>query len=881
LSLVLAATACTVTDDNKRTTNNNHPDSGDGTGGSKADGSTQATGGAGGGGSVKDGGTPEAGLDGGALTVSGKIAVGDQLFVDSDTAEETIEPKSNDLDAPQNVASPGSIGGFLGPLRPSADPDVQDVYAVTLAAGDSATLYIGAPSDETAAYPDFDLYLVDATNPDIANPLDSSESPTSPIEVVQAKTAGNYLVVVTTGDDTSVGRYTLSLGTTSTTTAVRNALAHKQSRTFDFVPGEAIVKLKPGTEAVTKTWSTLHARPLGTSRNVLGSFHVKLDANPAIKGLGINAVTAPTTAATTIQALKKLQRDPRVLYAEPNYIRKINAAAPNDPLYKYQWHYPQVNLLEAWDHSRGADVIVAVIDTGVVKAHPDFVNTDKSSQLLAGYDMIADPDIAADGNGRDSDPNDPGDQGIPPDESSWHGSHVSGTIAAATGNGVGAAGVAPEAKILPVRCLGVGGGTTDDIVQGILYAAGLANDSGAVPAKKADVINMSLGGKGLSQSTAAAIAAARAAGTIVVVSSGNDDTNAASYSPAGEKGVVTVGAVDYSKKKASYSNYGSVLELVAPGGDESKDDNNDGVPDGVLSLVYARAGKSLYAAYEGTSMAAPHVSGIIALMKSAYPELTPDLFDTMMQAKGANAIVQDLGAAGKDDDYGYGLLNANLAVNAALTQKGGTSTPTLPVAQLSSSTLDFGAEETELPLEITNIGRGTLTVTKVAVTAPWAVTPGAVGTNAVTLNRTGLSDGVHVGTVSVTTNGGTVAATLRAVSGAATVVGGDVGPLYVLLVDPSDSSAKAQAVATAANGYAYTIRGVVPGKYQVVAGTDVDDNGIINDEGEAFGAYPLLSNPQILDVTESASDVSFPARFQFNVTTARAGARAGGVKYHR
>lgn len=132
-------------------------------------------------------------------------------------------------------------------------------------------------------------------------------------------------------------------------------------------------------------------------------------------------------------------------------------------------------------------------------------------------------------------------------ESSWHGTHVAGTIAAATGNALGCAAVAPFARVMPLRVLGIGGGTTDDIVQGILYAAGLPNATGATPARRADVINLSMGGPGLSQATADAVLAARNAGAIVVASAGNDAVDAATYSPAAEPGVVTVGAIDLEK----------------------------------------------------------------------------------------------------------------------------------------------------------------------------------------------------------------------------------------------------------------------------------------------------------------------------------------------
>lgn len=882
LALSLAASACTKDDDPIKPNNN---DRDGGSGGSDGTGGRNGSGGSGTGGDSdpdsgsggSGGASPEAGPDGGPFSVTGKLSVSDQLFVDSDTADSETTPVLNDFYVNANpVSSPGFIGGYLGMVS-GADggqrPDDQDAYKVTLAANDTATLYIAANDD--GSVPDFDLYLAAEADPEAA--IDESIG-SEPVEQVTATQAGTYFLYVSApGGD--AGRYTLSIGKAPTSNAVRRAVANKLSTEFEFVPGEAIVKFKPGVNAVTKTWATLRARPIGVSRNTIGSVHVALVGEAVTKRLSGQSVKGPYDAASTIAAIKALRKNKDILYAEPNYIRRIHAPAPNDPLYKNQWHYPQINLLDAWDHTKGADVVVAVLDTGVVLGHPDFRNSASSNQLVAGYDMISSPRIGGDGDGRDSNPDDPGDDVLVTD-SSWHGTHVAGTIAAATGNGVGAAGVAPEAKVMPVRVLGVGGGTTDDIVQGILYAAGLPNDAGVLPAKKADIINMSLGGRGLSRAMADAIADARAAGTIVVVSAGNDNTDAGVYSPAGEAGVVTVGAVDYSKRRASYSNYGSVVEVVAPGGDETKDANNDGMPDGVLSLVNAKGGKTLYTTYEGTSMAAPHAAGVIALMKAVYPGLTPDILDTMIRATGTSAIVQDLGESGKDDDFGYGLLNANLAVVAALERAQGPA-PTAPVLQVSTNTLDFGTTETVLDVEIRNVGRGTLTVTSATATAGFTVAPGALGANTVTLNRTGLPDGIHTGTLTIATNGGNATVNLRATIGEAAVKGGDVGMVYVLLVDPETNEGRAQVNVNAGTEYAFSLPDVAAAQYIVVAGTDIDNNGIINDEGEAFGAFPTTSNPEPLDLTSSRSDIEFPVRFQFNVAAASTGPAPNRSKFRR
>ena len=311
--------------------------------------------------------------------------------------------------------------------------------------------------------------------------------------------------------------------------------------------------------------------------------------------------------------------DPNVLYAEPD--RKAHAlATPTDPLYTSQWHYFEaaggLNLPTAWDLSTGSGVVVAVIDTGV-RAHADL-----EDNLLSGYDFISNSSTGNDGSGRDSDANDPGDacNGA---HSSWHGTHVAGTIAAATYNGLGGAGVAYSAKILPVRVLGCGGGYFSDIADGTLWASGSAVGGVAAPSQPARVLNLSLGGTGACSTTMQnAVNQARANGAVVIVAAGNDNEDAAKHTPANCANVVTVAAVGRNGGKASYSNFGSKVELAAPGGNM-----NTGAANGVLSTLndgYSTPGNDSYAYYQGTSMATPHVAGVAALMFSRNSALTPD-----------------------------------------------------------------------------------------------------------------------------------------------------------------------------------------------------------------------------------------------------------------
>ena len=319
------------------------------------------------------------------------------------------------------------------------------------------------------------------------------------------------------------------------------------------------------------------------------------------------------------QLMAELMKDPNVLAVESD-IKLRPKFVPNDPLYAQQWHYKNgpggVNLEPAWDITKGNGVVVGVIDTGIVP-HSDLLG-----QTVPGFDFIADLDTAVDGDGRDPDPNDPGDWhdgecnifGIPED-SSWHGTHVAGTIAALTDNGVGVAGVAPGAKILPLRALGKCGGFLSDIADAITWGSGGTVAGLPANANPAEVLNMSLGGGGTcSVALQTAIDAAVARGTTVVVAAGNSGADAATEQPASCNNVITVSAVGPTGAKASYSNFGAVVDVAAPGGSGAAP-----AADNVLStlnLGLTTQGAEGYSWYAGTSMASPHVAGIAALIQA-------------------------------------------------------------------------------------------------------------------------------------------------------------------------------------------------------------------------------------------------------------------------
>ena len=360
--------------------------------------------------------------------------------------------------------------------------------------------------------------------------------------------------------------------------------------------------------------------------------------------------------------------DANVEYAEPDRIMRP-LLTPNDTRFNLQWHYSEVtagiNAPAAWEKATGKGIVVAVIDTGVLK------HRDLAANLVAGFDFISDTDTAADGNGRDSDPTDPGDfnatnecgPNTAASSSSWHGSHVSGTISAVTNNGQDVSGIAFNAKVQTLRALGKCGGFTSDIADAMRWAAGGSVNGVPANATPARVINLSLGGTGACDRTSqAAVNAARNLGAVVVVAAGNESEDVSTSSPANCTGVIAVAAVGRTGARASYSNFGTAVTLAGPGGDGT---------DGVISTVNSGrtvAAADTLAAFQGTSMATPHVAGVAALMLSVNSALTPDEVTSILKstARAFPAPCPQCGA---------GLLDAKAAVDAALAAVAGAPPP--------------------------------------------------------------------------------------------------------------------------------------------------------------------------------------------------------------
>ncbi len=803
-------------------------------------------------------------------TISGTISVAENSAVDSDTnnSEQANRASNNDPSSAQKLSALFALVGSVnmpgaGPQGPNfKEGDQYDYYSVSLQANQVVELEFTADAQAN----DIDLVVID----DTATLGGSSEGPSNPYECVRATKTGTYFVVVGAYKGASIYNMRVSAPNPNTScpnttaplnNAVRGQLLTKRVAKLEGLAVQTQRKAQSTGDVQMKNalmsseFPVLWRLPSATNERVAAMAHASSlsgQANAPKKSAALaqpEKETDPVTAAIqdafdTAAYTKQLMATGLFEYVEPNRLLSTQAGAPvgnyppNDRLYTNQrWHYEMIGMPAAMERLVALSPqpthrpLVAVIDSGIVADHPDLAPQIEHQASFTNGGTFS------------NNANDIADKivlGV------FHGSHVAGTVAAATFDGIGAAGVAPMAKLMPINIFEGELATTFDTVQAILYAAGLPNSSGKTPPRRADVINLSLSNKQpvpCSASEADAIKRARAAGVLVVAASGNKAASKVN-APGNCPGVISVGAVGATRQKAGYSNMGEGLMVTAPGGDGATT-----VFSTVAGFNAAGLREPDYGYMGGTSMASPHVAGVMALMRFVNPGITPD---QVAAAFTAGQLTDELGSPGYDTTYGWGLINARKAVDVALALKGDGSSPTpgpqgTVVAQPSS--LDMGALQTSAELTLALSAASNEKVTSVVSdSSAVSVTPKQVdpatklGTYTITVNRASLAAGASFVNLQVTTSAArkfNVQVSVQKQEVGATQPTASVGTVYVLVLDAETSEKVAEVPVLPTNGrYAWTYTGSLPQAIQVLAGTDVNNDNLLCSRGEACGAFP-------------------------------------------
>lgn len=794
-------------------------------------------------------------------------------FLDGDVNNPNapLIPNSNPSQT-QPLTNPALVAGYLttDPTGISADrfattTDLIDAYTLPLAQGQVLRLSMPDHDSSDPDTVDFDLFLYNSS--DTSAPVASSEG-VGAVEQIIVPTSGNYDVVVFAYG--GGGNYLLSVDSAGTASMNLKGLMTSLS---DMVPDQFIVRfddqgMLPGDTKALEGIADQKLASYGLKRlagkagePVLVGLGDAPERQHSAKALGVKSESKMSALGwrdegadramkrEVIAYAKAMARLRGVRYVQPNYVGGLRAT-PNDFLYSAQWHYKSINLPQAWDLTTGhADVLVAVIDSGVSE-HPDLAGRVRYD---LGYDFIRDPIGSGDGNGIDQDARDPGVPRQPGQSASFHGTHVAGTVAANTNNGTDVAGVLWNGSVMPVRVLGSQGqdAATYDWAQGTRWAVGLPNDSGSVPTQSADVLNMSFGVDRVSclPSDQEMVDLARSRGAIVVVASGNQATSLPG-SPDSCQGVINVSAVDIQNRLASYSNFGPTIDVAAPGGSMAFAEWT-----AVLSTAFDNSTGVMRPSVKGsagTSMAAPHVAGVAALMKSVYPNLTPQQFDSLLASGALTRSLTGAAPGTRDDSFGYGLIDAFKAVSEARRLATNAVPPAAP--SLLPTALDLGHNLNSASVNLSNLGQGSLSVAQVSTNQPWLTASpsqtgaGGLGSYTVGVNRTGLVAASYQGKVRFQTNAGTVEVQVDMRVGQ-TAARGELGPLYYLLVDPVTFQVVSGLRVVGTDGrYAFDLQNLLPGSYLLLVGSDNDNDNFICDAGEACAAYPLLSAPSLIDL---------------------------------
>ncbi|MDP2345275.1 MAG: S8 family serine peptidase [Deltaproteobacteria bacterium] len=555
-----------------------------------------------------------------------------------------------------------------------------------------------------------------------------------------------------------------------------------------------------------------------------------------------------------------------------NVVRNVihtGMRVPNDPFTNLQWHYDAIKLPPAWDITIGSpDLVVAVVDSGVFHGNPDLreklARDPNNANQFVEMDFV-DASISLDGDGLDLDAEDPGDNlfGTDAEEDSFHGTHVAGTIGAETDNRRGVAGILWEAQIVPVRVLGQAlSGDFFAILDGLLWAVGDPESDAPPNQRPAKIVNLSLGGPAGADTNEVWEGVITFilddpenlfGDPVLICAAGNDGLDARSVVPANIPRMITVGATRFDGLRADYSNFGSAVDVMAPGGQFGQDQNNDGNEDAIMSTWEGDVKLE-----QGTSMAAPHVSGVAGLLAAAKPNLTHDLIHDLLK----NTANQQLRC---NEGCGNGLVDAVQALLIAEVEL-----DPAPRLALDRERLVFPTGITSLELRVLNLGNVAAPFTVEfgdGDAALFTVTPtsGTVASAGNVIVEIGLDRGAAVEGAVELKFVSTGETPVREIIAVVLFQDNPLRPTRNLDTvevaafsrdDGGDLVQAGKTLATRSAGFAYEITGLKAGIYEIYAVGDDNQDLIFDSQVESFGAFPLADGikPVVLEANDSRVD---------------------------
>ena len=822
-----------------------------------------------------------------SFTVSGTLTTNDVFQVDSDLNDPVTSATGNNTFATaQAIQNPAIVKGYVTATATGVSPDrfmdtddKLDFFRFTALKSQSILMEIADFDSDNATTIDLDIKLYSLSG----TLLESSLSVANSFESLLIPSDGEYLLAVEAYSGGS--NYTLTISTEFATTNFSSQTSTTNLRLDQLAMTDKPVSFN--NIAFTQAMRN-DARGLKKSTSKTSGVVVDLDQakmadflngaqnnnamysgarqKPGLSTQPMGSVAPQDTKELNSTSLLKMiktmnSREGRDIFTPLDYPTTLQESATDPVPDRFlQWNLFDIGWNEAQEQLQNITLqkrpVIAVIDSGLFVNHPDL-----NGVLLDQRDFVS---PVFDGDGFVADASEDVVVNDNPLCHLFHGTHVA-TTALAPQNSIGITGVAPGAGLIGIK---VGhnvttelcGAIVGDVSNAILYAAGLPNSSGSVPSTPADVINLSLGGRLQSPAITSAIQQAVAQGVIVVAAAGNDGAPVASF-PAATENVIAVAATDALEQKAFYSSFYPQVDIAAPGGDVTADQNGDGFNDGVIAGIAAVDGldfKSTWAGYHGTSMASPTVAGGIALMKGIAPELTQDDIEAML---AAGDLTVDIGTTGFDNETGFGLMSLPRMIESAVQFSGGGGTGANPdAATVTTSTpasLDFGPTLNQITLNLVRLGNDAVSVVSLEgsdtlllpdgtfpVTFNGPGTTDGFGEYTFVLDRSTLSAGAISGTISFSLSDGStyivpVSAINQVSQGLATT-----GAIFFIIERLNsegvfENTNEDVVFSDGVSGQVITSPGLAEGNYRFVFGTDADNDFFICDQGELCGTLPF------------------------------------------